>query len=58
MTPEQKTWILSFPSMRKLTSAVNSAVQKNKIGWQDVKEIYRYYQNFKKTSTSSGKLDV
>jgi len=47
MNDKQKKWILAHKDMRHLVSSTNKLVKENKLGWVEVKEILKYYQNMK-----------
>jgi len=44
---KQKQWILAHKDMRQLVSSTNKLLKDNKLGWVEVKEILKYYQNMK-----------
>ena len=47
MNDKQKKWILAHKDMRQLVSSTNKLLKDNKLGWVEVKEILKYYQNMK-----------
>jgi hypothetical protein len=44
---KQKKWILAHKDMRQLVTSTNKLLKDNKLGWVEVKEILKYYQNMK-----------
>lgn len=53
LTDKQKSWILSFPTRQKLTSALNLALKEHKIEFHQLKEIFSYYNSTKSTENKN-----
>lgn len=47
LSESQKSWILKHSSAKQLTASLNKLLKANKIGFEQLDEIYKYFENFK-----------